>query len=343
MAIITRQTRHLTHMVGDLLDVGRVVTSKVGMNLAPLDLAQVVERVRTMLELTGELNAHAWTFSLAPVPVCADAVRLEQIVTNLLANAMQYSPPGAAISVDVRPDGDEALLCVRDEGSGIAPALLSQVFDLFVQGERPLHRRGGGLGVGLTLVRRLVQLHGGTVTVQSEQGRGSTFTVRLPVAVAACTAPALAQRAERDPGCCSSPEGSLDRPPQNAPATPWRRRPRPLAVALVEDNEDVRQSMQTMLELDGHSVAPAADGRAGLEHILQQRPDAAIVDIGLPGLDGFEVARHARAGGYAGRMVAVTGYGQAHSRRNAFKAGFDAYLVKPVDAAHWRAALYPED
>ncbi|NMM77739.1 hypothetical protein B2J89_13730 [Acidovorax sp. SRB_24] len=331
LAVVTRQTRHLTHMVGDLLDAGRVATGKVRMVRAPLDLAQVVERVRDALELAGELNAHAWTFSLETVLVCGDSVRLEQVVVNLLTNAMQYSPAGAPIRVEVRPEGGNALLRVSDEGSGIAPALLPQVFELFVQGERPLHRRGGGLGVGLTMVRRLVELHGGTVEVQSVPGEGATFTVRLPTWAAEQPGAALAHSAA--PG-----------PPPAVPSAAQRGglRSRPLAVVLMEDNDDVRQSMQAMLELDGHGVATAADGRTGLAQLLAQRPDAAIVDIGLPGLDGFEVARRARAGGYAGRMVAVTGYGQAHSRRDALKAGFDAYLVKPVDAAQWRAALYSE-
>ena len=342
-SIIERQMDHLTHMVGDLLDAGRVVTGKVNMARDCIDLAQVVERVHATLEVTGELNSYAWTFSLAPVQVRGDAMRLEQIVTNLLANAMQYSPAGAPISVEVLSEGREAILRVRDEGCGIAPALLPQVFDLFVQGERPLHRRSGGLGVGLTLVRRLVQQHGGTISVQSEYRRGSVFTVRLPVAVPQRPALALVHSGEAHPGDSIGPDGPSGRFPQAALTSRVSRRTAPLAVALVEDNEDVRQSMQTMLELDGHLVAPAADGLAGLRHILSQRPDAAIVDIGLPGLDGFELARHARAGGYAGRMVAMTGYGQAHSRHDAFKAGFDAYLVKPVNAAQWRAALYPAD
>jgi len=319
LAIMTRQTQHLTHMVGDLLDAGRVVTSKVGIVLAPLDLAQVVERVRASLDMQGQLQAYDWTFDLAPVRVHGDAVRLEQIVTNLLANAMQYSAAGGAIAVAVRAEGEQVLLQVRDEGCGIAPALLPHVFELFVQGERPLHRRDGGLGVGLTLVQRLVQLHGGTVAAHSAPGKGATFTVLLPAL---------------EPGLPETLAGA------EAPGAGLRGRPRTsLNVVLLEDNDDMRQSLQAMLELDGHCVAWFQDGLAGLACILAQRPDAAIVDIGLPGLDGFAVARRARAGGYAGRLVAVTGYGQEHSRRDALKAGFDAYLVKPVSADQWRSAL----
>lgn len=323
LEIATRQTRHLTHMVSDLLDAGRVMTRKVALAMVPLDLAQVVQQARDALEMMGELQTHAWTFALAPVPVCGDAVRLAQVVTNLLTNAMQYAPAGAAIAVTVRPDGDKALLQVRDAGCGITPALLPHVFDLFVQGERPLHRRGGGLGVGLTLVRRLVQLHGGTIEVDSSLGCGSTFSVHLPVLRAATAEQAASEEA--------------------AGALPHRRGAPPLSIVLVEDNDDMRQSMQAMLEIGGHHVVAAEDGQAGLQQIVALRPDAAIVDIGLPVLDGFEVARRARGSGYAGRMVAVTGYGQAHSRRDALKAGFDAYLVKPVDAGRWHVALYGED
>lgn len=328
LAVITRQTRHLTHMVGDLLDAGRVVTGKVRMSEMALDLAQTVAHVRTALELSAVLGNHVWTFDLQAVQVRGDPVRLEQVVTNLMTNAMQHSPAGAPIEVQVRPDGcGGALLQVSDQGCGIAPQVLPHIFDLFVQGEQPLHRRGGGLGVGLTMVRRLVEMHGGSVAVQSTLGQGTVFTVRLPALQAHAGAPEAA-----------SPLLAPTPAPQPAPA----QRRKPLSVALLEDNDDVRQLMQTMLELDGHSVSAAADGRTGLEQLLARRPDAAIVDIGLPELDGFAVARRARAGGYAGRLIAVTGYGQTHTRRDALKAGFDAYLVKPVDAPQWRAALYAE-
>ena len=335
LAVVTRQTGHLTHMVGDLLDAGRVVNGTVRMVRVPLDLAQLVEHVRATMELTGQLGVHAWEFALESVWVFGDAVRLEQVLNNLLANAMQYSPAGALIRVEVRPEADSgALLRVSDAGKGIAPALLPQVFDLFVQGERPLHRRGGGLGVGLTMVRRLAQLHGGSVEVQSVLGQGSVFSVHLPALAAdPPPTPAPALPCSTQPGAAISAQ----------PAAHAGRRPTPLSVLVVEDNDDVRQSMQSMLELDGHSVAAVADGQTGLEQLLAHRPDAAIVDIGLPGLDGFEVARRARAGGYAGRLVAVTGYGQTHSLRDALKAGFDACLVKPVDAMQWRAALYSGD
>ena len=328
LAVITRQTGHLSHMVGDLLNAGRVVTGKVALVQAPVDLAQVVQSVRSTLELAGQLAQHAWEFSLKPALVNGDAVRLEQVVTNLLANAMQYSPAGALIRVEVesKPDGS-ALLRVSDHGSGMAPELLPQIFDLFVQGERPLHRRGGGLGVGLTLVRRLVEQHGGTVAVDTALGQGSVFTVCLP-------APP-----EISGGAQALDAAKLENDAVATGLAASARRHRALSLVLIEDNDDVRQSLQTALELDGHRVTAAADGLLGLDLLLALRPDAALVDIGLPGLDGFQVARRARAGGYAGRMVAMTGYGQEHSRRDALKAGFDAFLVKPLDAQQWRDAL----
>ncbi len=347
LAVMVRQTQQLAHMVGDLLDAGRVVTGKVRLVQAPLDLAEVVQAARHVLELGGQLAQHHWEFSLAPAPVYGDAVRLEQVVTSLLNNAMQYSPAGTSIrvqvgriadiggdaSTDTSADTDAdtdaeagALLQVSDQGMGMAPDLLARVFDLFVQGERPLHRRGGGLGVGLTLVQRLVALHGGTVQVVSAPGQGSVFTVRLP-------APLLPQAAAGQGPAGGTPGG---------PTGPARHKA--LALVLMEDNDDVRQSLQATLELDGHQVASAADGRKGLELLLALRPDAALVDVGLPGLDGLEVARQARAAGYTGRLVALSGYGQPHSRKDALQAGFDAFLVKPVRTADWRAALAgPQD
>ena len=336
LAVVTRQTRHLSHMVGDLLYAGRVVTGKVTLVQAPLDLAQLVQGVRSTLELTGQLAQHAWEFSLEPAPVYGDAVRLEQVVTNLLANAMQYSPAGALIRVEVESAADgSAVLRVSDQGSGIAPPLLPQIFDLFVQGERPLHRRGGGLGVGLTVVRRLVEQHGGTVAVDTALGQGSVFTVRLPAPPQMHGGALVLGGAVQQNGAAADVAGA---PGGNGAAFAAKRQVA-LALVLIEDNDDVRQSLQTALELDGHRVTTAADGLLGLGLLLELRPDAALVDIGLPGLDGFQVARRARAGGYAGRMVAMTGYGQEHSRRDALKAGFDAFLVKPLDAQQWRDAL----
>ena len=231
-------------------------------------------------------------------------MRLEQIVSNLLANAVKYTPEGGRISVSVRRESDVVQLEVRDTGIGIPEALLPRIFDLFVQGQRSLDRRAGGLGIGLTLVQRLVQLHGGRVSAESSS-EGSAFRVFFPAAEA-------------------PPQRDL----QSAQRTAKKRR-----VIVVEDNADARLAMQSILALMGHSVEVASDGFSGLQAVLASRPDIAIVDIGLPELTGLEVAKRARRGGYAGRLIAVSGYGQPADVRQAMLAGFDAYLVKPVGAS----------
>jgi signal transduction histidine kinase len=308
-AIIGRQTRNLAHMMNDLLDVGRVIAGKVLLARQSVNLAAIVQRVQGMLAITGEARDHLVRFELDEVWVDGDAVRIEQIVSNLLTNAIKYTPGGGSIQVSVRQEADTAVLQVQDAGIGISPALLPRIFDLFVQGEHPLHRPAGGLGIGLTLVRRLVELHGGTVGAESS-GAGSRFTVRLPVAAA----PAL---------------------PDDDTLPPSRRR----QVLVIEDNDDVLAALRSKLELDGHRVSTAIDGIEGLTRLLKLRPEVSIVDIGLPGLTGFELARHARAAGYAGRMIALSGYGAERDAQAALVAGFDAYLVKPVDRKQLRASL----
>jgi CheY-like chemotaxis protein/anti-sigma regulatory factor (Ser/Thr protein kinase) len=265
--------------------------------------------VEETLAITGEAKDHQLHLALDDAWIDGDAVRMEQVVSNLLTNAIKYTPAGRAIHVSVRTEPPSAVLQVQDAGMGIPPALLPHIFDLFVQGQRTLDRRAGGLGIGLTLVRRLVELHGGTVGVESSD-EGSRFTVRLP-------AMAAPQR----------PDGET--------LPPSRRR----KVLVVEDNDDVLAALRSKLELDGHSVSTAVDGIEGLSRLLKQRPEVSIVDIGLPGLTGFELARHARAAGYAGRMIALSGYGAERDAHEALVAGFDAYLVKPVDRNQLRASL----
>jgi nitrogen-specific signal transduction histidine kinase len=308
-AIIGRQTRNLAHMMNDLFDVGRVIAGKIMLTRQSVNLAAVVRRVQETLALTGEADAHPIRLELDEAWVNGDAVRLEQVVTNLLTNAVKYTPRGGLIHVTVRRQEDTATLQVQDRGTGIPPALLPRIFDLFVQGERPLHRPAGGLGIGLTLVRRLVELHDGTVAAESSS-EGSRFTVRLP----AMAAPA----------------------PQDPMTLPLSRRRQ---VLVIEDNCDVLAALRSKLELDGHSVSTAADGIEGLTRLLKLRPEVSIVDIGLPGLTGFELAQHARAAGYAGRMIAISGYGAERDAHAALVAGFDAYLVKPVDRNELRASL----
>jgi CheY-like chemotaxis protein/anti-sigma regulatory factor (Ser/Thr protein kinase) len=311
-SIIGRQTRNLAHMMNDLLDVGRVIAGKILLARQSVNLATVVERVHETLALTGEAKDHRMQLELQEAWVDGDAVRIEQVVTNLLTNAVKYTPPGGSIQVSVRLDEGSAVLQVQDSGIGIPPSLLPRIFDLFVQGERPLHRPAGGLGIGLTLVRRLVELHGGTVGADSSSA-GSRFTVHLPAAAA----PSVLEA------------GALP---------PSRRR----KVLVIEDNDDVLAALRSKLELDGHTVSTAADGLEGLTRLLKLKPEVSIVDIGLPGLTGFELARHARAAGYAGRMIALSGYGAERDAHAALVAGFDAYLVKPVDRSELRASLSAE-
>jgi signal transduction histidine kinase len=312
--IIGRQTRHLARLMEDLLDVARVISGKVALSRQAIDLAALVDRLLHTLELVGASSQHRLTTALQPVWVQADVTRIEQIVGNLVTNAIKYTPTGKGVHVSVTQEDGHAVLRVRDEGMGIPQTLLPHVFDLFVQGERTLDRRAGGLGIGLTLVRRLVELHGGRIHASSSP-QGSEFTVWL--------------------GAIEPPDTG---PERQASIAPSRRR----RVLLVEDNEDALMALQSVLELEGHTVSSAADGVSGLDKLLAERPEVAVVDIGLPGLTGYELALKARGAGYAGRMIALSGYGQGSAVRQALQAGFDAHLVKPVDVNELRLRLQDE-
>jgi CheY-like chemotaxis protein/anti-sigma regulatory factor (Ser/Thr protein kinase) len=269
-----------------------------------IDLAVVAQRVASTLEVTGDAQRHVLEIDLQEVWIDGDATRIEQVLSNLVTNALKYTPAGGRIVLSVRRDGEHALLQVSDNGPGIPPTLLPRVFDLFVQGERSLDRRTGGLGIGLTLARRLVELHGGTIAADSSP-RGSTFSVRLPAIDAPTSIDTQQRRHELN-----------------------RR-----SVVLVEDNEDARESLRVMLELDGHNVVTAGDGVSGLRTVLDLRPDVAVVDVGLPGMTGLELAKRSRGAGYAGLMIAVSGYGREQDVRQARESGFDAHLVKPVNVS----------
>ncbi|MBA3589654.1 ATP-binding protein [Methylibium sp.] len=308
--IIERQTRHLARLLDDLLDVGRVISGKILLSKHAMDLCTLVQRQVATLQMSGVFEQHDLQLDLQEAWTLADATRIEQVISNLITNAAKYTPAGGRIEVGVRAEGDVALLEVRDTGVGIPAELLPRIFDLFVQGERSLDRRAGGLGVGLTLVRRLVELHEGRIEAESSSA-GSVFRVRLP----GIAAPVRA-----------APSAALP---------PSRRR----RIVVVEDNEDALEALRGLLELDGHTVSSARDGEQGLAVVLEDRPDVAIVDIGLPRLTGFEVALRSRRGGYAGQMIAVSGYGQGSDVEQALKAGFDAHLVKPVDAEALRRLL----
>ena len=309
-AVIGRQVQHLARMTDDLLDAARAMTGKIVLQRQPLDLAEAASRALAMQRAAGRSGRRRLVEQLEPVWVDADPTRIEQILGNLLGNALKFTPEGGTITVSVTKEGDDAVLRVSDTGIGMPPALAARVFEPFVQGERPLDRSYGGLGIGLTLVRRLAELHGGSASVASEgSGQGSVFTVRLPAA--------------RAPQAFSRRSGAK----ASAPARD---------VLVVEDNEDARETLRRMLELEGHHVRTAADGKSGLEAVRLAPPEIALIDIGLPGMDGYELARRIRSEIAIGRqpyLVAVTGYGMPDDRKRTREAGFDLHVVKPVDAA----------
>jgi signal transduction histidine kinase/integral membrane sensor domain MASE1/ActR/RegA family two-component response regulator len=313
-AVIARQTQHLSRLVEDLLDVSRVMTGKIAVRSEVVDVAAVAERVVAALAARHAARAGDLSLAARPVRVLGDAVRLEQVINNLVENALKYTPAGGRVTISVHEEDGAAVLAVDDSGVGIAPEVLPHVFDLFVQADHSLERTAGGLGIGLTLVRQIVELHGGTVQASSRgAGRGSRFTVRLPTTVAAPPAPAA------------------------APA-PGDRRQR---ILVVEDNDDAREMLRELVRLLGHEVHDAADGATGAEMAIQLRPDVTLVDIGLPGVDGYEVARRIRndVRGRRLRLVALTGYGRREDRERALAAGYDEHLVKPVEPARLAALL----
>lgn len=306
-SIVARQSEHLSRMVDDLLDVSRLSSGKIVLRTERVDMKQVVERSVASFVEAGRTTRHALHVVADSVFVHGDATRLEQIVRNLLDNALKYTPPGGEVEISAGREEHVMSLQIRDTGVGIAPEILPHIFDLFVQAHRSLDRAQGGLGLGLTLVRRLVEMHGGTVSASSGgSARGSQFVVRIPLA---------------EPVARSWP----------SPASPGSRASR--RVLIVEDNPDARETLAMLLESWGHHVEHAEDGEAALDRVARAELDIALVDVGLPGMDGYALARALRAIPACARLrlVALTGYSREEDRRRAQDAGFDIYLVKPVD------------
>jgi PAS domain S-box-containing protein len=304
--VVERQTKHMARLVGDLLDISRLAMGKVALERERFNLAEAVGNVMSVWRSSGRLERHDVAATIKSVWVDADRARFEQVLSNLLDNAVKFTPAGRRIHVSVEQQGDWAVLQVRDEGEGLPPDSAGRMFDLFVQGERGLDRAAGGLGVGLALVKRLTELHGGTVSASSAgRGQGTTFTVRLPAVL---------------PPAARAPR------PGGGPLVPPRR------VLIVEDNDDARHMLHEALAFNGHEVREARDGASGLALAAESTPDIALIDIGLPDVDGYEVARRLRAspGGRRMGLIAITGYGQAEDQRRAYEAGFDAHLTKPV-------------
>ena len=310
-AIIDRQVSQLVRLVDDLLDVARITQGKIRLQLEPVEVSAVVELAK---ELSGPLvtarrHRLQLTGPAAPLWVRGDATRLAQVLANLLNNAAKYTDEGGLIQLTIESEPKWVLLRVRDNGIGISPEMVQSIFDLFTQATRSLDRSQGGLGIGLTLVRHLVGMHGGSVSVRSAgPGQGSEFVVRLPRLP--------------DPPTANSSDGSA----ASAPRPPRR-------VLVVDDNQDVADSLLIILQQQGHEVRVAYDGPAALKLAESYLPEVVLLDIGLPGLDGYEVARRLRAlpALHGALLIALTGYGQPDARRSALDAGFDVHLVKPVD------------
>jgi PAS domain S-box-containing protein len=317
-SVVSRQTRHLARLVDDLLDVSRITRGEIQMRKLVVDLSSIIERVcdthRAMLEARQQTLVR--TIPDEPVLVDGDDMRLEQVIANLLANASKYSAPGTEVRLSLTQEwqdgGRYAVMSLQDAGVGIPPDMLEAVFDMFVQIDRSLARTLGGLGLGLTVVKHVVEQHSGTVHAESEgAGRGATFVVRLP-----CS------RAKFEPALSS--------------AAPAAAKGRALDILLVEDNDDTRELVATLLETRGHRVHCAADGLEGVNKALEAKPDVALIDIGLPEMSGYDVARRVRAtpGTNGIYLVAVTGYGSPDDQARAIEAGFDAHIVKPIDSKH---------
>jgi signal transduction histidine kinase/ActR/RegA family two-component response regulator len=320
LAMLDRQIRNGARLLDDLLDVSRLTRGLVDIRREPVRLdavvASAVESQRALLDAAG----HQLALELpdAPVVVSGDPTRLEQVVANLVHNAAKYTPERGHVRVTLAREGDDAVVTVADDGAGIAPELLPRIFELFVQGETGLARSRGGLGLGLTLVKRLVELHGGTVTARSDgPRRGATFTVRLRAEVAEegarAAAPALAH---------------------------GRARGVRARVLVVEDNVDMAALLAEYLRRLGHDVRVANDGVGAMATLSAFTPDVALLDVGLPGMDGYELAGRLRARlGDGALLVAVTGYGQESDRRRALAAGFARHLTKPVEPEQLAAVV----
>lgn len=316
--IVARQARHLARLIDDLLDLSRVTAGKIVLQKRVVDLKDVAHRSLQSVQPIASAQGHEVTITTCPEAACVngDPTRLEQVLTNLLTNAIKYTPSGGHIRLTVRTLNDQALVSVRDDGIGIAQEALQRVFEPFMQVDHSLDRSQGGLGLGLSLVRRLVEMHGGAVSANSAGlGKGSEFVVRLPrIAASADPQPVESER----------------------PSTIRRR------VLLVEDGDDTRRVMQRLLHIWGHAVETARDGPEGVRKALELHPEVALIDIGLPGLSGYEVARQIRAQCQDSiYLIALTGYGQAEDRERTAAAGFDLHLVKPVEPALLQQALIP--
>lgn len=314
--IIERQLTQMTRLVDDLMDVSRVSTGRIHLHLDDISVSAVVQRAVDAVRHLIDQRGHQLTVSWPPQPIWlhADSDRLEQVIVNLLTNAAKYTEPGGKIWLSVAQEGRDCVVRVRDTGLGIAPDFLPHVLDLFTQGERSLARSQGGLGIGLALVKRLVEMHSGRVEAHSPLGQGSEFIVTLPVVAA------------------PAPLGRADTITSNPPS---------LRVLIVDDNVDTVDSLEMLLKAAGHDVRKAYDGSALLEAALDYRPQVMLLDIGLPGLDGYQLATRLREQSTLQGvvLVALTGYGDESARQRSAGAGCDHHLTKPTDLGRLQQIL----
>ncbi len=319
--IIERQVWHLARLVEDLLDVSRISRGRVDLRIERVELADVVRNAIETSQPLIDARQHRLEVSLPadPTPIDVDGTRIAQVIANLLNNAAKYTPRGGVISLSVVRESAWVTIRVRDSGIGIAPQLLESIFDMFVQADNRLEREMGGLGIGLTLVRHFVEMHGGTVRARSNgSGNGSEFVVTLPV---------VAQYVD---GRSSGPEPSASAQP-----------PGGLRIMVVDDSRDSAESMSSLLRTFGNEVAVASSGAEALEQLTVNVPHVVLLDIGMPGMNGYEVARRIRADSRTSGvlLIAMTGWGQDSDRKLSREAGFDHHLVKPVDVDLLLSAL----
>jgi signal transduction histidine kinase/ActR/RegA family two-component response regulator len=306
VSLVKRQVTHLTRLVDDLLDMSRITEGRIELRRTPVDLAAVLAQARESVEPLMRAKDHSFRVSgfAEPLYVHGDHARLVQSVANILTNAAKYTDPGGQIGLSLEKQGDAAVIMVIDNGVGIAPELLPRLFDLFVQGARSLDRSQGGLGIGLSVVKRLIDMHGGQVSARSNgPGHGSTFAIQLPLI--GVPKPARAAKEVKK--------------------LPGKR------ILVVDDNEDAANSLAAILQLEGHSIDIVYTAQDALEHAQASSPEVILLDVGLPDMSGYEVAARLRPQLMATQIVALTGYGHAEDIRRATAAGFDAHVVKPVD------------
>jgi PAS domain S-box-containing protein len=311
--LMDRQLKHLVRLVDDLLDISRIINGKISLHKEPVELASAIasaiEEVQPLLDARG--HELVLTAPTRPIVVTADAVRLSQVISNLLANAAKYTPEPSQILLTVELKSGEVLLRIKDSGIGIQPELLGDIFELFVQADNSFERRQGGLGIGLTLVKRIVELHNGHITVLSlGKNQGSEFTLRLPLSTERA---ANKQQPARPRGGAVGP----------------RRK-----ILIVDDNVDTAAITAKLLTIWGHDVQVVFEGNAAIEAVRSFRPDLLLLDIGLPGMSGYDVARQIRADPASKELLitALTGYGQAEDRRRSLEAGFNFHITKPLSS-----------